>query len=57
MELLQAFAQEMYSQAEGEAGEAGSADAAAGDASEPKQAEADAVDADFEVVDEEEAKK
>ena len=52
MGLLQAFAQEMYSQAGGAEGEASE-----GAASEPKQADSDAVDADFEVVDEEEAKK
>ena len=55
-EIMQSFAEEMYSQA------AADGDAAAGagtnntDSSEPKQAEGETVDADFEVVDEDEKK-
>ena len=54
MALLQAFAQDMYSQAEGAAAAAG--DAASSPEHEPKQADTDAVDADFEVVDEDSKK-
>jgi molecular chaperone DnaK len=54
MALLQAFAQDMYSQAGGAAAAAG--DSASSSESETKQADTDAVDADFEVVDEESKK-
>jgi molecular chaperone DnaK len=54
MEIMQSFAEEMYSQQAAEGAAAGAApEGAAGDsASEAKQADAETVDADFEVVDE-----
>ena len=48
---MQSFAQDLYGQPEADA--APSADNSAGGTTEPKQAEAETVDADFEVVDEE----
>ncbi|MCH2035862.1 MAG: molecular chaperone DnaK [Puniceicoccaceae bacterium] len=50
-QIMQSFAQDLYGQPEAEA--APSADNSAGGTTEPKQAEAETVDADFEVVDEE----
>tara|TARA_B100001971_G_scaffold215018_1_gene256464 strand:+ start:18456 stop:20402 length:1947 start_codon:yes stop_codon:yes gene_type:complete len=55
MEIMQSFAEDLYKAQAAEAGAAPEGDAAAG--AEPKQAEdADTVDADFEVVDEEDKK-
>ena len=56
--IVQAFAQEMYAQA-GAAASAGDPDAPAGDGTQANstKAEGDTVDADFEVVDEEEEKQ
>ena len=51
VEIMQSFAQDIYSQAGAEAGpEAGAADTGAAEG-EPKKAEGETVDADFEVVD------
>ncbi|MGB0272112.1 MAG: molecular chaperone DnaK [Opitutales bacterium] len=52
MEIMQSFAQDLYGQAGAEAGSGADAGAGAADA-EPKQAEGETVDADFEVVDDE----
>ena len=55
---MQSFAEEIYSQAapSAEGGAASEAASGAEGASEPKQAEGETVDADFEVVDEDDKK-
>jgi molecular chaperone DnaK len=57
-EIMQSFAEEIYSQAApgAESGAASEAASGAEGASEPKQAEGETVDADFEVVDEDDKK-
>ena len=55
-EIMQSFAEEMYSQAAAEGDAAAGAGTNNSDSSEPKQAEGETVDADFEVVDEDEKK-
>tara|TARA_E500000178_G_scaffold197533_1_gene195560 strand:- start:14034 stop:15974 length:1941 start_codon:yes stop_codon:yes gene_type:complete len=55
-EIMQSFAEEMYSQAAAEGDAAAGAGTNNTDSSEPKQAEGETVDADFEVVDEDEKK-
>ena len=55
-EIMQSFAEEMYSQAATEGDAAAGAGTNNTDSSEPKQAEGETVDADFEVVDEDEKK-
>jgi len=56
MEIMQSFAEDLYKQQAAEGGAAPDGDADAGGESESKKADNDAVDADFEVVDEDDKK-